>query len=342
MSRRWPARPRLATSRRARLHRKIGKTLENERTGYAQVAAEYEAAEALLGAQNEDAGTAWWEEWCQAQIEYLILLYWWNRPEGMAERIARIQPLIERHGTPFQQAALFSNLSRQQSRSCRFAPSDAALAYARAALAALPPSASPELRAPYQFALGFYLLWHGDLVEAEAELRVALAMAEQIGDMALQARCLAYLAAVHRRQGHDAEVETYARRELAVAESAGMLDYLGAGQANLAWLAVRQGSLVEAERLGQAALETWRTYAMPYPFYWQALWPLIGVALAQDRPADAISYARQLCDPSQQALPPAIEQPLVAALAAWDAGQPDAARNLLHRALDVAQQINLS
>ena len=171
---------------------------------------------------------------------------------------------------------------------------------------------------------------------------VALDMAEQIGDMSLQARCLAYLAVVHRRQGHDAEVETYARRELAVAESAGMLDYLGAGQANLAWLAARQGYLVEAERLGQAALETWRTYAMPYPFYWQALWPLIGVALAQDRPADAISYARQLCDPSQQALPPAIEEPLVAALAAWDAGQPDAARNLLHRALDLAQQTNFS
>jgi DNA-binding SARP family transcriptional activator len=325
----------------ARLHRKIGKTLENERIGYAQVAAEYAAAEALLGTQNEDAGTAWWEEWCQAQIEYLILQYWWNRPEGMAERIARIQPLIERHGTPFQQAALFSNLSRQQSRNCRFAPSDGALAYARAALAALPPSASPEARAPYQFALGFYLLWHGDLVEAEAELRVALEMAEQIGDMALQSRCLAYLVTVHRRQGHAAEVETYARRELAVAGSARMLDYFGAGQANLAWLAVRQGDLIEAERLGHAALETWRTYAMPYPFYWQALWPLIGVALAQDRPVDAIPHVRQLCDHSQQALPPAIEQPLVAALAAWDAGQPDEARNLLHRAIDVAQQLNL-
>jgi hypothetical protein len=326
----------------ARLHRKIGKTLENERIGYAKVAAEYAAAEALLGAQNEDAGAAWWEEWCQIQVEHLILLYWWNRPDDMAQHIARVQPLIERHGTPFQRASLFSNLSRQQSRSCRFAPSSAALAYARAALAALPTSASPEARAPYQFALGFYLLWHGDLVETEAALRVAFQMAEQIGDMALQARCLAYLATAHRRQGHDAEVETYARRELAVAESAGMLDYLGAGQANLAWLAVRQGYRGEAERLGRAALETWRTYAMPYPFYWQALWPLIGVALAQDRPADAISCARQLCDPSQQVLPPAIEQPLVAALANWNAGQSDEARNLLHRALDVAQQIDFS
>ena len=327
----------------ARLHRKIGKTLESQRAAYAQVAAQYETAEALLGAPGrDDADAAWWEEWCQVQIEHLILLYWWRRPGEMAERIARVRPLIERHGTPAQRAALFGNLNRQLNQSNRFAPSDTALDYARAALEALPPPASPELRAPYQFALGFNLLWHGDLAEAEAELHVALDMAEQIGDVSLQARCLAYLAVVHRRQGHDAEVETYARRELAVAESAGMLDYLGAGQANLAWLAARQGYLVEAERLGQAALEAWRTYAMPYPFYWQALWPLISVALAQDRPADAISYARQLCDPNQQALPLAIEEPLVAALAAWDAGQPDAARDLLLQALDLAQQSHFS
>ena len=226
----------------ARLHRKIGKTLESQRAAYAQVAAQYETAEALLGAPGrDDADAAWWEEWCQVQIEHLILLYWWRRPGEMAERIARVRPLIECHGTPAQRAALFGNLNRQLNQSNRFAPSDTALEYARAALEALPPPASPELRAPYQFALGFNLLWHGDLAEAEAELRVALDMAEQIGDMSLQARCLAYLVVVHRRQGHDAEVETYARRELAVAESAGMLDYLGAGRANLAWLVARQG-----------------------------------------------------------------------------------------------------
>ena len=167
-------------------------------------------------------------------------------------------------------------------------------------------------------------------------------MTEQICDVSLQARCLAYLAVVHRRQGHDAEVETYSRRGLAVAESAGMLDYVGAGRANLAWLAERQGDLSEAQRLGQTALEAWRLFAMPYPFYWQALWPLIGVALAQDRSADAISYALQLCDPIQQALPIASEKPLAAALAAWDTGQPDEARQLLLQALDLAQRINFS
>ena len=158
---------------RARLHRKIGKTLESERADYAQVAARYETAETLLGAPNAEADPAWWGEWCQVQIEHLILLYWWGRPGEMAERIAHVRPLIECHGTPAQRAALFGNLNRQLNQSNRFAPSDTALEYARAALEALPPPASPELRAPYQFALGFNLLWHGDLAEAEAELRVA-------------------------------------------------------------------------------------------------------------------------------------------------------------------------
>jgi DNA-binding SARP family transcriptional activator len=334
----------------ARLHRKIGKSLENERASYDPAAAHYATAEALLGPPDGDAGEAWWEEWCQVQVERLILLYWWNRTDEMAQQIRQVQPSIERHGTPLQQAAMFGNLSRHLNRSARYAPSDAALAYARAALAALPPASSPETLGSYQFGLGFNLLWHGDPAEAQAVLSAALALAEQTGDISLQARCLTYLAIAHRRQGDAAAVADVARRGLAAAESAGMLDYVGACQGNLAWLAWRQGNtspllsagLAKAEQLGQAALEAWRRHPAPYPLCWQALWPLIGVSLAHDQLADAIPHVRQLLDPAQQALPPAIEQPLSAALAVWDAGQPVAAHDLLLQALDCAQQMNLA
>ncbi len=334
----------------ARLQRKLGKSLENERASYETAAAHYASAEALLGPPDDDAGDAWWEEWCQVQVERLILLYWWNRTDEMAQQIRRVRPSIERHGTPLQQAAMFGNLSRHLNRSARYAPSDAALAYARAALAALPPASSPETLGPYQFGLGFNLLWHGDLAEAQAVLSAALALAEQTGDISLQARCLTYLAVAHRRQGDAAAVAAAARRGLAAAESAGMLDYVGACQGNLAWLAWRQGDTStplsaghdEAERLGQAALEAWQRHPAPYPLCWQALWPLLGVSLARARPADAITHAQQLCDPGQQLLPPAIEESLSAALAAWDAGQPAAAHDLLLQALDCAQQMRLS
>lgn len=326
----------------ARLHRKIGKTLENEQAGYEQVLAEYAAAGSLLGAPDDGrAKAAWWDEWCQVQLDRLILMYWWNRTEEMAEQIRRVQPAIERHGTPPQRAALFGHLSRHLNRSGRYAPSDDALAYARAALAALPPASSPEKLSPYQFGLGFNLLWHGAHAEAQAALAAALVLAEQTGDITLQARCLAYLAVAHRRQGDAAAVADVAHRGLAEAEAAGMFDYIGAGRANLAWLAWRQASHAEAERLGEAALEAWRRHPAPYPLRWQALWPLIGVTLAQDRLADAIPHARQLLDPVQQALPSALERPLAAALATWDAGQPAAALDLLQQALDLAQQMHL-
>jgi tetratricopeptide (TPR) repeat protein len=325
----------------ARLQRKIGKSLENERAGYDPAAAHYATGEALLGPPDEGAREAWWEEWCQVQVERLQLLYWWNRTDEMAQQIRRVQPSIERHGTPLQRAALFGNLSRYLIRSARYAPSEAALDYARAALAALPLASSPETLGPYQFGLGFNLLWHGDAAEAQAALAAALVLAEQTGDITLQARCLAYLAVAHRRQGDAAALADVARRGLAVAESAGMFDYIGACQANLAWLAWRQGDFVEAERLGQAALEAWRRHPAPYPLHWLALWPLLGVSLAQSRLADAIPHARQMLDPAQQALPRAVEQLLLAALAAWDAGQPTAAHDLLLRAVDLAQTLHL-
>ena len=334
--------PSTDTITQARLHRKIGKSLENERAGYEPAAAHYATAETLLGPPEEDAGVAWWEAWCQIQVERLILFYWWNRLDEMAQQIRRAQPLIERHGTPLQRAALFSNLNRHLNRSIRFAPSETALAYARAALAALPPAGSPEVLGPYQFGLGFNLLWHGEPHEARDALSAALALAEQTGDISLQARCLAYLAIVHRRLGDDAEVTEVARRGLAVGETAGMLDYTGACRANQAWLAWRQGDYAETKRLGQAALEIWQRHPASYPLYWQALWPLIGVSLAGARTADAVDHARQLLDPNQQALPPAIEQPLAASLAAWDAGQPATAVDLLQQALNLAQQLHLA
>ena len=81
---------------------------------------------------------------------------------------------------------------------------------------------------------------------------------------------------------------------------------------------------------------------MPYPFYWQALWPLIGVAVAQDRMADAVVYARQLCEPDQQVLPSELEALLTSVAGAWDSGRPDEARDFLNRALALAQKSNLS
>ena len=50
------------TVAQARLRRKIGKSLEDERGGYAQAVAEYQMAEALLGAaEGHEVEAASWE-----------------------------------------------------------------------------------------------------------------------------------------------------------------------------------------------------------------------------------------------------------------------------------------
>jgi DNA-binding SARP family transcriptional activator/tetratricopeptide (TPR) repeat protein len=330
----------------ARLHRKIGQALENGKADYALVATCYETAAAILGSPDEmspaEITPAWWEEWCQIQLEQQHLLYWWHQPDEMAAHIDRTRPLIERYGTPWQQATLLSNLSRQLNRSGRYAPSTAALDYARAALEALPAKTSPERRSVAQFGLGFNLLWHGDYAEAETVLNAALAMAEQTGDAILQTRCLAYLLITARRQGHENDVGRYAHRCLEKATTVQMFDYLGAAQAGLAWLAWRREALTEAERLAQAALADWNKHPFPYPFYWQALWPLLGLYLAQERLAETTTCARKLCDPDQQRLPTNLAESLTAALSAWDSGRPDAARQCLHHALTSAQQMNFT
>jgi tetratricopeptide (TPR) repeat protein len=260
----------------------------------------------------------------------------------MLQRITRIQPVIECRGTPVQRADLFGNLNRYLNLSNHFAPSDIALESAYSALAIISPSARPEQRAPYQFVLGLTLVLHGDYVEAVSVLTAALEVAESIGDVTLQARCLAYLIVAFRRQGCSGDVEAWARRCLDVSERAGLPNYIGASRAALAWVAWRRGALEEAEQFGRSALDAWHTMNMPYPFSWQALWPLIGVALVQDRLADAISLTRRLYASDQQALPPILEEPLIAALTVWNTGQAAQAYDALRSALELAEQNNFS
>lgn len=325
---------------RARLQRKIGKTVEDGNGKFEAVAAHYDQAERALGEPADGDGPAVWEEWCQIQMERLLLLYWWQRAEEMAARIDAIQSDVARHGTAEQRATLLGHLSRQANARNRYAPSKAGLDNARAALAALPVGADPEQRMVYQFGYGFNLLWHGELDEAEAEMEQALAAAELTGDVALQARCLAYLLLVARRRGLGGEVMALAHRCLAVAGPARMHNYTGAAEAGLAWVAWRARSTAEAGRLARAALASWRQFEQAYPLQWQALWPLLGLALEQDQVGEAIGHAGALLRPDQQALPDALAGPLAEGVAAWAAEQAAAAGGYLAQALAAAQGMN--
>ncbi len=326
---------------RARLHRKTGNTLDRARCHYDEIAAEYEAANTLLESAKLDADKAWWEEWCQIQLEYLLLLYWCGRTEAMNARLVETRPLIEQYGTPTQRATLLSRLSSHLNRANRFTPTAAALEYARAAMETEQSRTEPKGRPYLVFSYGFNLLWHRKFGDAESQLTTALEIAIQAVDVSLQSRCLAYLALLHRMQRCPGKVREIAERGLETANSTGQQDYIGANLANLAWVAWQENDRAEAERLASAALGAWDSMSHHYPLYWQALLPLLSIALDRGEFDQALDFARTMIDPSQQRLPDPIDPLLQQADSAARDQSASAARGLLADALSAARTLAL-
>jgi hypothetical protein len=71
---------------------------------------------------------------------------------------------------------------------------------------------------------------------------------------------------------------------------------------------------------------------------WVGVWPLLGVALAQENIAHAIDYAQILLDPEQQPPPEEFSRLLESALQAWNAGKREEASGLLQQVAPLAQQ----
>ena len=73
-------------------------------------------------------------------------------------------------------------------------------------------------------------------------------------------------------------------------------------------------------------------------FQWTALWPLIGVCLAQGRTGDAVAHGAALLAPELMRLPAEIEDSLGSALACWEHGDEQQTTALLSGALTQAQR----
>ena len=335
---------------RARLARKIGNIMENERVGYDEVFAQYEAAEGILGQPTVDRDPSWWEVWCDIQLGKQSCLYWWQRTDLFNELIDQTRPLIEAYGTPNQQVVFNIRLMNYLFLINRFISTADSVVAARAAVDALPKAADPDLIGYCRFSLGFTLIWFGKYDVADHELREAFRLVEKAGNVTMQVRVMAYRVVVNRLLGDTYRVEEIAKRCLALAQSAEMYDYIGVSKAGLAWVVLRQADplapsdekLEETAHLAHQALEAWEKHGSPYSLKWQALWPLICVALARDHLGEAIGFVREMFGPDQQAPDPAIEPPLTAALTAWDAEKHHDALEYLQQALATARSLNFA
>jgi tetratricopeptide (TPR) repeat protein len=295
-------------------------------------------AETILGAEPAGPAPDWWHEWLELQHPRLLAYYSVGRSHTVAELAERARRAVEQHGSPADRAWFYFNWTIMAMRRDRYRISDSTLADARAALSEAEKTGDLSLVVNDQFLLGWVLVLRGEFDEAEEQLRAALALGDQIEYALVRTYALTWLTVLHRRRGQVDAAERYASRALAGAPASRIPEQTAMAQAGLAWVAWRKGNLAEAEKLGRAALDSWRQGQFVYAFHWTARWPLLAVALARDALPDALAHARAMLDPQQQLLPADMNVVLEQAMHANDNGQVEAARTHLQRAVALAQE----
>ncbi len=324
--------------RQAHLHRKRAQTWKTQRR-FDEGLQAYSTAEAVLEGEAVERTQEWWQEWIEIQHERIEIHYLQAQLYKLTELVEQTRPVVERYGTPVQRADFFLDLARISIRRDRYVASEQTVEYARSLLAAYLELEDKTGIAWARFILGYVYLWHGDLDLAEEHIQAAQVMGEQIGEMRLQSRCLIYLTVLFRKRGQVEEARRLGSQALAIATAMQLPDYIAMAKANLAWVTRREGNLSEAQANALAALELWRPLPVVNAFHWMALWPLIGVALTQDRLTEAIDYARQLLDQEQQPPPEALNTLVEALVRAWDSGAFEIARRHLQPATALAQEM---
>jgi tetratricopeptide (TPR) repeat protein len=324
----------------ARLHRKSGAAWSIQRDGVKAIE-ELLLAETTLGSDPRTAASSkWWQEWLAIQLERIRAHYWMAQVPEMTALVEKARPIVEQYGAPAQRADFFQSLVMRDLRRDLYVISDETLGYARAFLAAAQeadPNSSTTVWA--QFCVGFSHLWRNELDEADADMNLALRLAERIGDTGNRITILAYLAVVPRKQGQIEETRRRAFLGLSAASAAQVPMYIGVSHANLAWVAWREGNLSELQANIQAAAENWnRISAMVVPWRWLVSWPQIGFALTQNQIGEAVEQARVMLGPTQQPQPSDIKSLLESALQAWEQGDAQAARTCLNQASELARQ----
>lgn len=331
-----PLEQRVARARRRRL---LARTWERQHQ-HERALELYAQAEHDLGAEprSPEEGEEFWFERVQIQMQSAMDLYFLSRVAELSQLIERIRPLIERHGTPLQRAQFFQTLVHMNLRRDRYRISSDTLDYVRASLRAAEQQEDERERALAHFTVAFPAMFAGRDSEAEPHYQQAIAGAERVGDMALQARFLSYYAILLRRLGRVDETRVTAERVHEIARKQGFNDYLGVAHAHLSWVALRERRDVEPS--ATEALSAWARLppSYKYPMQWLARVPLAADLAAQGRVDEALAQWELLIDPIQCALPDELDQAIRAVLAKRTIGTaPDHAS--VARLAELAQEL---
>jgi tetratricopeptide (TPR) repeat protein len=327
---------------RARLLRKIGKTHET-RHDHETALRWYSEAEQALGspqapsecAPAEARGEAWWSEWIQVQINRVMVHYWLAREQEIEPLIEKLRSVAQTHGAGQARAQLFKSLAYMNMRRERFALSRQTVSYARGRLEASIEWGDEGEIVEARLMVALALLWHGDFSAAEQQFIDVIPIAESRGDATMLSRFIAYLLFAQRRRGDADAVASTAARCRAVALAAGMAEYMGIAEANLGWLAWRNGSFATARTHSDRALEIWSGLSLVYPFEWMARLVLLDIELREGSLAPAREHANKMLDQKQQLLPRPLELAICECTQGGDAPPKPAA---FHALIDTARE----
>jgi DNA-binding SARP family transcriptional activator/tetratricopeptide (TPR) repeat protein len=320
----------------ARFYARLGR-VEVEDHQFGSAVAAFEAANELLGDDLDGKDDEWVDLWLEVQSDGLSsLFYWADDPERAKAVLEKARPVADARGSAGRRAGIYVNLTNQRNRETRYRIDEGTLATARTALKAAEVGIGEHDMGAVVSSLGFVLLWHGDLGEAQEKLRTGLEIGERIGDSFRQAMCLCYLTLTAVRR-HDVEaVQSLAPQTLAAAEAAHYPGYIGSARAAMAWAAWKREEFDLTAALATEALELWASLVVTFPFQWSCLFPLLSARLGRGQLDEAIECGRRLLEPPQLRLPDELETVLKAAVAAWDRGDPRLATEELSAALELA------
>jgi adenylate cyclase len=318
----------------ARLRRKTGKAWERQRQHGAALQA-YEQAKASLGPQRSESDRDWWHEWVAVDVDRVWTCIWNRCAYAEVSELARkAKPMVEQFGTPAQRASFFRSLVRMSDLPDCVARDPQTESYALAAVAASEETGNLDEIAQSLYYLGYLHARFQASDRALDELESALTMAERIGDPYLQLDCMGMLADAYRMRGKVEDVRRLVARCLSLARRLGGIEWEGSTLAHLAWLAWRDGNPVEAQRYVAETRAAWRG-VIDVGLRGLALWLEVPMALDRGDLAAAINAARELSRPTDASASAALAAEVDGAVAAWDAGDAEAAR--AH--LDVANRL---
>jgi eukaryotic-like serine/threonine-protein kinase len=324
---------------RARRRRLLARTWERQHQ-HERALALYAQAEHDLGDEprSPNEREEFWFELVQIQMQSTMDLYFLSRVTELSQLIERVRPLIELHGTPLQRAQFFQALVHMNLRRDRYRINPDTLDYVHASLRAAEQQGDARERALAHFYIAFPLMFAGRDDEAEPHYRSAIAGAERVGDMALQARFLSYYAILLRRLDRVDETRVTAQRVREIAEKHSFDDYLGVALAHLSWVALRERREVEAT--AAEALAAWARLpaSYKYPLQWLARIPLAADLTARGLADEALTHWELLLDPLQSALPDELDAAIRAAVAKRTTGAaPD--DTSIARLVELAQEL---